>query len=139
MLYIFEVLESNYFKFGWTERQNAYDRIQNGFFTNIHPEELCQKGDPENSREKLSPNNLHLTFLFEGDSKLESVIKSLYPPECGEFWRKEGLNAMVEMLLLMTEQVSLPTRPRFTEYLTQKVPPEVHPKLHPKVPWVSHS
>ena len=90
MLYIFEVLESNYFKFGWTERPNAYDRIQNGFWTNIHPEELCQKGDPENNREKLSPNNLHLIFLFEGDSKLESVITSLFPLERGEVWRKEG-------------------------------------------------
>ena len=30
-----------------------------------------------------------------------------------EFWRKEELINMVDMLLLMTEQVSLPTRPRF--------------------------
>ena len=112
MLYIFEGLRSNYFKFGWTERHNAYDRIQNGFFTNIHPEELCQKGNPERP-EKLAPSNLNLIFLFEGDSKLESVIKSLFPPDCGEFWRKEDLINMVDMLLLMTEQVSLPTRPRF--------------------------
>ena len=112
MLYIFEVLESNYFKFGWTERHNAYDRIQNGFWTNIHPEELCYKGDPERP-EKLAPSNLNIILLFEGGSNLESVIKSLFFPECGEFWRKEELINMVDMLLLMTEQVSLPTRPRF--------------------------
>ena len=91
MLYIFDVLESNYFKFGWTERPNAHDRIQNGFWTNIHPEALCQKGDPENNPEKFAPSNLNLTFLFQGDMKLESVIKSLFPPECGEFWKKEDL------------------------------------------------
>ena len=106
MLYIFEVLESNYFKFGRTERHNAYDRIQNGFWTNIHPEELCQKGDPERP-EKLAPSNLNLIFLFTANSKLENVMKSLFPPECGEFWRKEELINMVDMLLLMTEQVSL--------------------------------
>ena len=111
MLYIFEVLESNYFKFGWTERHNIYERVQNGFWTNIHPEELCQKGDPERL-EKLAPSNLNLMFLFEGDSELESVIKSLFPAECVEFWRKEDLIKMVDMLRLMTEQVSLPTRTR---------------------------
>ena len=112
MLYVFEVLESNYFKFGWTERPNACDRIQSGFWTNVHPEELCQKGDPENPA-KLAPSNLNLMFLFEGDSKLESVIKSLFPAEPAEFWRKEDLIKMIDMLRLMTEEVSLPARPRF--------------------------
>ena len=76
MLYMFEVFESTYFTFGWTERPNAHDRIQNGFWTNVHPEELCQKGDPENNPEQLGPRNLNLIFLFEGDSKLESVIEN---------------------------------------------------------------
>ena len=83
MLYVFDVVNSHYFKFGWTERSNPYDRINNGFWTNIHPDELCQKGNPENP-EKLSPENLNLIFLFEGDKKLETVVKSLFPPECGE-------------------------------------------------------
>ena len=90
MLYVFEIRESPFFKFGWTERHNPYDRIRNGFWTNLHPDDLCQKGNPENA-EKLGPENLNLIFLFEGDKKLETVIKSLFPPECGEFWRKEDL------------------------------------------------
>ena len=79
MLYVFEVLESSYFKFGWTERQNPYDRINNGCWTNLHPDELCQKGNPENP-EKLGPENLNLIFLFEGNKELETVVKSLFPP-----------------------------------------------------------
>ena len=113
MLYIFEVLESNYYKFGWTERPNAHARLQNGFWTNVHPEELCQKGDPENNPEQLGPHNLNLIFFFEGDSKLESVIQNLFPAYCGEFWRNKDLINMVDMLRLMTTEVSIPARPRF--------------------------
>ena len=105
MFYIFDVLESNYFKFAWTERPNAYDRIQSGFWTNVHPGELCQKGDAENP-EKLAPSNLIFIFLFEGNIKLESAIKSVFPAERGEFWRKEDLIKMIVMLRLITENFS---------------------------------
>ena len=62
MLYFFKVLNSPFFKFGWTERKNPWRRIESGLWTNIHPNELCGK---------LSHENLDLIFLFEGDRKVE--------------------------------------------------------------------
>jgi len=113
MLYIFKVVDLPFFKFGFTDQTNPWNRIQKEFWTNIHPEALCQKGDPENNPEKLGPHNLNLIFLFERDNNLESVIKSLSPAYCEEFWRNKDLINMVDMLRLMTEQVALPTRPSF--------------------------
>ena len=112
MLYFFKVLDSPWVKFGWTEQADPWNRIQTGFWSNVHPDELCQKGDPERA-EKLAPSNLNLIFLFDGDSKLESVIKSLFPPDCGEFWKEQDLESMVQMLKLMCEELPIPARPQF--------------------------
>ena len=120
MLYVYAVLESSYFKFGWTERHNPYDRINNGFWTNLHPDALCQKGNPENP-EKLGPENLNLIFLFEGDNKLETVIKSLFPPDCGEFWRNEVLGRMIDMVKQMAVMVPIPPRPEFYKNNVEKM------------------
>ena len=120
MLYVFEVLESSYFKLGWTERHNPYDRINNGCWTNLHPDEWCQKGNLE-TPEKLGPENLNLIFLFEGDKELETVIKSLFPAECGEFWRKEDLGRMIGMLIQMAAMVSIPPRPKFYKNNVEKM------------------
>ena len=76
MLYFFKVLDSPYFKFGWTEQANPWNRIQTGFWTNLHPKQLCQK---------LGPENLELIYLFHGGKDFEGVIKSLFPPVCANF------------------------------------------------------
>ena len=104
MLYFFKVLNSPFFKFGWTERSNPWRRIESGFWTNIHPEELCGK---------LSHENLDLIFLFEGDRKVESVMQSIFKPMYGEFWNDDVLDEMVQMLSLMTEKLQIPSRPDF--------------------------
>ena len=104
MLYFFKVLHSPFFKFGWTERTNPWRRIESGFWSNIHPNELCQK---------LGPENLDLIFLFEGDRILESVMQSVFEPVYGEFWNDEILNDMVHMLRLMAEEIPIPSRPDF--------------------------
>ena len=104
MLYFFKVISSPFFKFGWTEKDNPWDRIQNGFWTNVHPPELCQK---------LDPDNLDLIFLFEEDRRLERSIQSLFPPYAGEFWKEEDLDDMVNMLRLTSQEIPIPSRPCF--------------------------
>ena len=68
MLYIFKVVDSPFFKFGFTDQINPWSRIQKEFWTNVHPPELCQKFNPE---------NLKLIFLFEED---ETDVEE--PPPC---------------------------------------------------------
>ena len=104
MLYIFKLLDAPWFKFGFTDQRNPWDRIQNGFWTNTHPPDLCQR---------LSANNLDLIFLFEGDQRLERVIQSIFPPVRGEFWRESYLEDMVNMLKLIAEEIEIPSRPWF--------------------------
>ena len=112
MLYIFKVVDLPWVKFGWTEQTNAWSRIQNGFWTNLHPPELCNR---------LGQDDLELLFVFEGGEKLERVIQSLFHPVLGEFWRDEDLDNMVQMLKLMTEEVSLPPRPSFLQGTGEKL------------------
>jgi hypothetical protein len=104
MLYVFKVTDTAFFKFGWTEQRNPWDRIQNGMWTNSHPPELCQK---------LNPENLELIFLFEGDRRLERAIQSIFPPAHGEFWEDEDLDDIIQMLKLMAEEIPIPPRPCF--------------------------
>ena len=106
MLYIFDVVNSQYFKFGWTERPNAYDRIQNGFWTTLHPKELCGR---------LGSENLNLVHVLEGYRNLEKCIQSLFPPERGEFWKKDDLEKMIKMLRPMTPELVIPSRPDLRE------------------------
>ena len=93
ILYVFDVVDSQYFKFGFTAQSNPWNRIQNGFWTNLHPMELCGK---------LGSQTLNLVHVFEGDYNLEKCIQNLFPPQCGEFWEKDDLPKIIEMLRLMT-------------------------------------
>ena len=77
MIYIFELIGTNFIKLGYTKHGNVYYRIQYGFWTNKHPPELCGK---------LGSENLKLLFVYEGDSKTENYIKKKFPPVCGEFY-----------------------------------------------------
>ena len=104
MLYFFKVLDSPYFKFGWTEQTNPWDRIRTGFWTNLHPKQLCQK---------LSPENLELIYLFHGGKDFEGVMKSLFPPLCGEFWEQGDLESMLTLLRQTCEELPIPARPQF--------------------------
>ena len=74
MLHIFKVVDLPFSKLGFTDQTNPWNRIQKGFWTNIHPPELCQK---------LNPDNFELIFLFEGDERLERVMQSIFPPYAG--------------------------------------------------------
>ena len=113
MLYIFDVLGEDWIKIGFTAQLDPWIRIANGFWTNIHPVELCGK---------LGPENLNLIFLFEGNVKLEAVIKSLFPPVIGEFWYKDRLDEIVGMLRLMTEELKIPTRPLLLDISGERLP-----------------
>ena len=102
MLYLFKVINSPFFKFGWTEKEDPWDWIRNGFWTNSHPPELCQK---------LNPENLELIFLFEGDRRMERAMQSIFPPANEEFWKDEDLEDFVWMLKLISEEIQIPPRP----------------------------
>ena len=102
MLYFFKVLDSPYFKFGWTEQANPWNRIQTGFWTNLHPKQLCQK---------LGPENLELIYLFRGGKDFEIVMKSLFPPLEGEFWEQVDLGGMLTLLRQTCEELPIPARP----------------------------
>ena len=104
MLYFFKVLDSPWVKFGWTEQADPWNRIQTGFWSNVHPKEICNR---------LGPENLELLCLFEGGKQVEGVLQSLFPPFCGEFWKEEDFESMVQMLKLMCEELPIPARPQF--------------------------
>ncbi len=113
MLYIFELLGTDYIKFGYTGQWNPWMRIGNGFWTNCHPTELCNK---------LGPDNLNLLYLFEGDRKVEAVMQSLFPPFEYEFWKRSQLNDMLGMLRMMTEELPIPTRPQVLDVSVERLP-----------------
>ena len=104
MLYFFKVLDSPFFKFGWTEQANPWNRIQTGFWSNVHPKELCNR---------LGPENLELIYLFHGGKDFEAVIKSLFPPLCGEFWEQGDLESLLTLLRQTCEELPIPPRPQF--------------------------
>ena len=101
MLYIFSV-DTEWIKFGYTGQPNPWMRIRNGFWTNCHPSQLCNR---------LGPESLELLYVFEGDRRVEAVMQSLFPPTEYEFWDRSRLEAMVEMLRLMAEEFPVPPRP----------------------------
>ena len=106
MLYIFKVVDLPWFKFGYTEQTNPWNRIQTGFWTNVHPTELCGR---------LGPECFELIALFEGDVKLERAMQSIFPPHTGEFWKDEDIEAFVWMLKLITDEIPIPPRPEFQQ------------------------
>ena len=110
MLYIFKVVDLPFFKFGFTDETNPWNRIQNGFWTNVHPKELCGK---------LGFQNFNLLHVFEGDEKLERAMQSIFPPHAGEFWKDEDLSDFVWLLKLITIEMRIPPRPcfQYTEHV----------------------
>ena len=112
MLYIFKVVDSPFFKFGFTDQTNPWNRIQNGFWTNVHPKELCGK---------LGFQNFNLLHVFEGDEKLERAMQRIFPPHAGEFWNDEDLSDFVWLLKLITIEMRIPPRPCFIETDVEKL------------------
>lgn len=113
MLYIFSVLGTEWLKFGYTGQPNPWLRIRNGFWTNCHPSQLCNR---------LGPESLELLHVFEGDRRVEAVMQSLFPPTEYEFWDRSWLEAMVEMLRLMAEEIPVPPRPQLLCISNERLP-----------------
>ena len=115
MIYIFEITGTNFIKLGFTRNINVYYRIQYGFFTNKHPIELCNK---------LSPENLKLLFVYEGDTKIENDIKNKFKSVCGEFYNKTDLNILTDELDKITEKGHIFDRPSVDFFCTdfEKLP-----------------
>jgi len=114
MLYVFDVLRASggtdWIKIGFTSQSNPWIGISNGFWTNVHPPELCGC---------LSPDNLDLIFLFEADRAVEAVVRSLFPPDHGEFWHKGRQDEIVNMIKLMCHELPIPSRPHSSTYLAR--------------------
>ena len=104
MLYFFKIIDSPFFNFGSTEKEDPWDRIRNGFWTNSHPPELCQK---------LNPDSLKLIVLFKKSRRLERPMQSIFPPALGEYWKDEDLEDFVWLLKLISEEIPIPSRPCF--------------------------
>ena len=117
MLYVFDVLHASsgtrWIKIGFTSQTNPWMRISNGFWTNIHPPDLCGR---------LSPDNLDLIFLFEGDKAVEAVVHNLFPPDHGEFWHKDRQDEIVSMLQLMCHEIPIPPRPALLDLSGERLP-----------------
>ena len=117
MLYVFDVLRASggtdWIKIGFTSQTNPWVRISNGFWTNVHPPELCGC---------LSPDNLDLIFLFQGDQAVEAVVHSLFPPDHGEFWKKDRQDEMIKMIRLMCHEIPIPPRPALLDVSGERLP-----------------
>ena len=87
VLYIFEVLGTDYVKMGFTSG-SPWGRIRDGFWKNVHPE------GPEGCCGKLAWDNLNLIALVPGDLADEASVKQAVPPEVGEFWPREQLEVL---------------------------------------------
>ena len=109
MIYVFAIDGMPWCKIGYTSYANPWDRVSRGFWTNAHPTDLCGR---------LS--DLSLLHAFHGDLQLESTLKSLFPPDHGEFWNLNRLPEILRLLRLMTTELDntwRPTAPQPTEKL----------------------
>ena len=103
MLYVFSVgSTAEWYKIGITTQTDIWGRVQDGFWSNKHPPELCNKLDFE---------GLTLVALFGGSKPEEALLKSLFPPDCGEFWRGARIEEILAMLRLKLKEHSLPEKP----------------------------
>ena len=103
MIYIFEILGTDYIKLGYTKHENVYYRIRkNGFYSNEHPVEICNK---------LGPENLKLLYVYEGNYKTETYIKHKCPSFCGEFYKKSDLENLKDELDKITVRGHMFDRP----------------------------
>ena len=101
MLYGFYVVNSQYFKFGFTAQTNPWNRIQKGFWTNLHPMEL---------RGKWGSQNLIVLHVFEGDTIWRNASRACSLLGVASFGTEH--NSFVR---LMTLDLEIPTRPDFEE------------------------
>ena len=101
MLYVFAA-GPDWIKMGFTGNGNPWFRVANGFWTNDHPPQLCGR---------LAADDVDLLFAFAGDRKVEAAMKSLFPPDRGEFYRRGRLGPILEMLRLMADELPVPPRP----------------------------
>ena len=104
MLYVFKVVDLPWFKFGYTDQTNPWNRIQTGFWTNVHPKELCGK---------LGAEQFQLIHVFQGDKRLEHCMQSIFPPYAGEFWKDEDLDDFVWILKLIADEIPIPPKTMF--------------------------
>ena len=96
VLYIFEVLGTDFVKLGFTSGC-PWRRIRDGFWKQVHPEPQCCG--------KLGWDNLNLIALSPGTLEDEAFIKKQVPPETGEFWPRSELDTLrLAMKLLATTQ-----------------------------------
>lgn len=77
-------------------------RIRDGFWTNCHPTQLCNR---------LGPESLTLIHMFAGDRRMEAAVHSLFPPVEYEFWDRSQLEQVLQMLRHMVEELPVPPRP----------------------------
>ena len=94
MLYVFGIKGTQWCKLGYTSNTNPWLRVNHGFWTNSHPTELCKK---------LS--DLTLLHAFEGDILLETQIKTIFPPDHGEFWKVQRLTEILNYLNEHTTEI----------------------------------
>ena len=93
MIYIF--VWETHFKLGSCHA--PFERLDRGFWHDVHPNELCGKLD-----------DCRLTHLFNGDLKFEQILHELLIPDCGEFYRLSRLEETLHFLQLCLDAADLP-------------------------------
>jgi hypothetical protein len=84
VLYVFEVAGTPYVKLGYTSAC-PWGRVRDGFWRLVHPAGCCGK---------LGWDNLRLLTMSPGSLQDEAYVKAQVPPERGEFWPREQLEAL---------------------------------------------
>ena len=110
---MFFAVGAEWVKFGFTGQPNPWMRIRNGFCSNCHPSQLCNR---------LGPESLQLLHVFEGDRRVEATMQSLFPPAEYEFWDQSRLEAMLQMLRHMAEELPVPPRPPLLSISDERLP-----------------
>ena len=85
MLYIFSIEGTDFVKAGFTSGC-PWDRVRDGFWRLVHPEECCGK---------LGWENITLLALSPGTMGDEALMKECKPPVIGEFWRRQDLDVLI--------------------------------------------
>lgn len=101
MLYVFQISSTGFVKMGHT-LDDPWRRAATGFWSNIHPTELCHK---------LGWENLQLLALYDGSEAIEQAIKDAIPPTRGEFWPLGLLPALQRELGSRCSSLPLPPKP----------------------------
>ena len=96
VVYVFE-FPGSWFKVGYTAHC-PYQRLDRGFWGNIHPPELCGRLD-----------DARLLYLFEDDEATEKALHSALAPDIGEFYGPGHLVEVVGLLELVLHPLPLPT------------------------------